>query len=134
MEGQERERRHRTGRRPAMVRIGVGAALALLLALAGGGRAAGADVGEQARTIIKAKACGGCHFVPGIPTAMGTIGPSLKGISERPRIAAGRLENTPENMREWLTNPKAILQSTMMPNLGLEPEEIEILVEYLGTL
>ena len=87
-----------------------------------------------AKAILKSKSCGGCHYIPGLPEAMGTIGPSLKGLKDRPMIAGGKLENTPENLRDWLKNPKRILPSTMMPNLGLEDAEIEVLVKFLGKL
>lgn len=84
--------------------------------------------------IIKAKGCGACHRIPGIAGAMGTTGPSLKGLRDRPRIAGNRLENTDENLRDWLRNPKSIKSDTFMPNLGLEDSEIEILIAFLKTL
>ena len=84
--------------------------------------------------IIKAKGCGACHRIPGIAEARGTSGPSLKGLRERPRIAGGRRKNTDENLRDWLKNPKSIKSDTLMPNLGLEDSEIEILIAFLKTL
>ena len=86
-----------------------------------------------AQQIIKAKGCGACHRIPGIAEAMGTIGPSLKGLRDRPRIASGRLANTDENLRDWLKNPGNQTE-TMMPNLGLEDSEIETLIAFLKTL
>lgn len=61
------------------------------------------------------------------------IGPSLKGISTRRRIAGGKLKNTPTNMRKWLKDPKRV-KVTMMPNVHLTESEIETLIEFFGTL
>lgn len=110
------------------------AASALLLLPAPGEQARAESVKAKATQIITTRGCAACHYVPGIPQATGTLGPSLKGLSARDRIAGGRLENSPENLRRWLQNPKAVLSSTMMPNLGLSDEEIEVLIEFFQTL
>lgn len=92
-----------------------------------------ASDGATAREIILKRGCHGCHIIPGIPEATGTIGPSLKGISARRRIAGGKLKNTPANMHKWLKNPKRV-KVTMMPNLHLTESEIETLIDFFGTL
>jgi cytochrome c oxidase subunit 2 len=84
----------------------------------------------KAEDIIRSHSCMGCHKIPGIPEAIGTIGPSLKGISDRRRIAGGTLSNTPANLRRWLKNPKNV-KTTMMPNTGLTDAEIDVLIEFL---
>ena len=114
-------------------RLKVVCAMALMLAAFATTGRAWADQ-AAAKAIVKGKSCGGCHYIPGVPGAMGTIGPSLKGLKDRVMIAGGKLENTPENLRGWLKDPKGILPETLMPNLGLTKEEIEILLEFLYTL
>ena len=89
---------------------------------------------QDAPTILETKACGSCHVIPGVKDAYGKAGPSLKGLSERSRIAGDSLENNAENMRLWLTNPKSINPATLMPNMGLTDEEVQIVIEYLNTL
>ncbi len=89
---------------------------------------------SAAEKIFEAKGCKACHYIPGIPGAAGTLGPSLKNLKNRPRIADGVLENTDENLREWLKNPKNVKPNTMMPNMGLEDSEIEILLKFFNTL
>ena len=61
-------------------------------------------------------------------------GPSLKGLSERKRIVGRTLKNNPENMKVWLKNPKSVMPGTMMPNMGLTDEEIEVLIVYFDTI
>ena len=114
-------------------RLGAACAMVLMLATFTATGRAWADE-AAAKAIMKSKSCGGCHYIPGVPGAMGTIGPSLKGLKNRVMIAGGKLENTPDNLREWLKNPKSILPATMMPNLGLEDAQIEVLIEFLGKL
>lgn len=88
----------------------------------------------DAAKILNARGCVACHYIPGIPEAKGTVGPSLKNLKNRPRLADGVLDNTPENLRDWLKNPKKIKPNTMMPDLGLEDGEIEILLKFFDTL
>ena len=109
-----------------------GAAAIVLFHLTG--TAAAATEKSGALKIMRSKGCGACHVIPGIAEAMGTVGPSLKGLKERTRIAGGRLENSPENLRDWLKDPKNIKSDTMMPKPGLADEEIDILIEFFKTL
>lgn len=88
----------------------------------------------DAAKILNAKGCVTCHYIPGIPEAKGTVGPTLKNLKNRPRIVGGVLENTEENLRDWLKNPKMVKPNTMMPDLGLEDGEIEILLKFFNTL
>jgi cytochrome c oxidase subunit 2 len=86
-----------------------------------------------AEAIIRQHGCPGCHVIPGIPEAVGTIGPTLEGLGSKDRIVGGSLRNSPENLRRWLRNPKAV-RMTMMPNLGLTEAEIDVLIKFLESL
>ncbi|MBO9360669.1 MAG: cytochrome c oxidase subunit II [Thermoflexus sp.] len=88
---------------------------------------------QQGYQVFMSKACVGCHVIEGTP-AQGRAGPNLTHMGSRTTIAAGLLENTPENMARWLDNPQAIKPGVRMPRLGLTPEEIEALVAYLASL
>jgi cytochrome c1 len=88
----------------------------------------------EAKALLKTKACGSCHFIPGVKGAYGKAGPALKGLSKRVRIVGGTLQNNTKNLKAWLKNPQSIKPGTLMPNMGLSDEEIEIVVKYLNTL
>ncbi len=90
--------------------------------------------GKSAEQIIAEKACIGCHVIPGVPGAVGTVGPSLAGLMSRDKIAAGLLDNTEENLRKWLADPRAIKANTLMVTPPLSPEEVDTLVEFLMDL
>jgi cytochrome c oxidase subunit 2 len=92
-----------------------------------------ADNGKQ---LFAAKGCIACHTAQGVPGATGTIGPNLNGIgdaSKRPQLADGST-NTPEHIREWITDPNSKKPGTMMPNLQLNQQEATDLTAFLVTL
>lgn len=85
--------------------------------------------------LIQQKGCGGCHTIPGIPGASGTIGPNLAGVASRNRIAGGAVPNNgPNDLKAWIMNPPALKPGTIMPNLGLTDQEATNIVAYLETL
>ena len=87
------------------------------------------------RQLFVAKGCGACHRAPGIAEAQGTIATNLRGVGNpaaHPMIA-GVLDNTPENMQRWLSNPSQVKPGTAMPNLSLTPDEVSKLTALLET-
>ena len=62
--------------------------------------------------------CTQCHVINGIWDVLG-------GAS---------FNNNKEDLTAWLANPAAIKPGTFMPNLELTEEEIDALIEYLGSL
>ncbi len=97
----------------------------------------GQSPADAGKGLLTSKGCIACHTVPNVPGAVGTIGPALDGVADpekRPTIADGNLENTPSNMRRWLSNPPAVKAGTLMPNLSLSPDEIDSLLAYIETL
>ena len=49
-------------------------------------------------------------------------------------LAAERLENTPENLRDWLHQPNMIKPNCLMPNLKLAGDDLNHLTAYLESL
>lgn len=91
--------------------------------------------GDPARgaTAISRYGCGSCHTIGGISEANGLAGPPLTGIGSRIYIA-GVLQNTPTNMMQWIRNPKAVDEKTVMPNLGVTQQDAADIGAYLYTL
>lgn len=94
--------------------------------LAGGSATAGKVAFQQA-------GCGGCHAISLTPGADGAVGPALDGIATRAELA-GRLANTPENMRRWLRHPQQIAPGNGMPDTGLTDRQARDISAYLYTL
>lgn len=70
------------------------------------------------KTAIQQYACITCHRIPGVVGPDTWVGPSLRHIGSRTYLA-GVLPNTPDNMIAWLTDPKAVVPDTAMPDLGV---------------
>jgi cytochrome c len=106
-------------------------------AAAGGGAPVvepGSPAAEGAQ-IIATKPCVGCHTIPGIPGATGTVGPNLSGVASRTKIAGGAVNNTgPDDLQKWILNPPALKPGTLMPNVGLTDDEATKIVAYLEVL
>ena len=80
------------------------------------------------------KGCTGCHIVDGIPEAIGDTGPNLNGFASRQMMAGETMEVNRDNLAAWLTDPPAHKSDTLMPNLGLTDNEVDLLIEWLFTL
>ena len=73
---------------------------------------------EHGRAVAKMKGCAGCHQIPGVDGANGSVGPSLVSFSHRVYIG-GVLSNTPDHLHQWLLDPPSIDPKTAMPSVGL---------------
>lgn len=104
------------------------------------------------RKLFSQKTCSGCHTIRGHEGA-GTVGPDLTHIGARTTIAGGLLENNPQNLHRWLTDPnnvkpgnKMYYGSGIMPgymkregeawvqNFTVSDAEARALVAYLRSL
>ena len=77
--------------------------------------------------------CIACHRIEGT-VAAGILGPDLTHVGSRRTIAAGILENTPENLELWLRDPVAVKPGVLMPQMPLDEDTIRNLVAYLESL
>lgn len=110
-----------------------------LIALAGCREAPGAPVEallpdrDRGKELIGAFGCAGCHVVPGVSGAQGTIGPPLERWAWRMYIA-GRVTNRPANLVQWIRDPQSIEPETAMPDLGVTDDEARSIAAYLYSL
>jgi cytochrome c oxidase subunit 2 len=88
-----------------------------------------------------------CHSIQGT-IAPGVIGPNLTRIGGRSSIAAGMLENTPENLERWIRDPKSVKPGVQMPGAdypafyegltfpatNVNDEQIRALAAYLSSM
>lgn len=93
----------------------------------------------QGRKLFGAKTCIACHTVRGHEGA-GITGPDLTHVGARTTIAAGLLENNPEQLRRWLHNPGAVKPGNKMAkgfidnHIELTADDEAALVAYLESL
>ena len=88
---------------------------------------------KQGAVAIRDYGCASCHTIPGIPGADSKVGPPLTGISQRTYLA-GIIQNTPENLVQWIYNPPGIDDKTAMPNMHLSQTDARNIASYLYTL
>jgi cytochrome c len=108
------------------VRQGKNQARVMAEGITGGNSAAG-------KIAIQRFGCGGCHTIPGVEGANGTVGAALAEVAERVELA-GHLANTPSNMVRWLRDPQGVAPGNGMPNLGVREKEARDMGAYLYTL
>ena len=87
----------------------------------------------QGLQLVKDETCLNCHAISGLPGKK-SIGPDLTHIASRRIIAAGAIENSPENLFKWLKDPDSIKPESHMPNFQLSDDRVNSLVAYMETL
>ena len=88
---------------------------------------------ERGRAALTAYGCGSCHTIPGVAGARSMVGPPLTDFGVREYIA-GQLVNTPDNLVRWIADPQSIEPGTVMPDLGVAPQQALDMAAYLHTL
>lgn len=89
----------------------------------------GADP-EAGRELVAQYGCGSCHRIPGVESIDGYVGPPLDDLAER-RYIAGDEPNTLDVLISWIQDPQALEPGTVMPKLGVTPEEARDIAAYL---
>jgi cytochrome c1 len=96
---------------------------------------------QQGVKVILQRGCGGCHAIPNIPGASGTIGPNLgpsgdiPALSQRKTIAGGAVaNNSPADLAKWILDPLSLKPGTAMPKLGLSQDEAAAAAAYLYSI
>jgi cytochrome c len=92
----------------------------------------GGDAG-RGREAIRRYGCTTCHSIPGVPGAVGTVGPPLDKMARRTYVA-GRLENTPGNLQRFIRHPQEVDPPNAMPDVGVTEPDGRDIAAYLYTL
>jgi cytochrome c oxidase subunit II len=89
-----------------------------------------AQAGER---VFLTGSCAMCHSIAG--TGAGSkYGPDLTHLASRRTIAAGTLPNNTGNLAGWILDPQSIKPGAKMPPNQLDPQSLQALLAYLGTL
>jgi putative membrane protein len=88
---------------------------------------------SRGRVALHNYGCDTCHTIPGILTATATVGPPLTQVGHRTYLA-GRIENTPENLMQWIKHPRSVDDKTAMPETGVNDRDGRDIAAYLYTL
>src|SRR5690606_25158203 len=88
---------------------------------------------ERGRQIFETRACFACHTIEGTRAA-GKVGPNLTDFGVRHTIGAGMMENTPENLARWISDPQGVKPGSGMPRVALSDSELADVVTFLLSL
>jgi len=69
-----------------------------------------------------------------VPGAAAKVGPNLTHFASRGTFAGSLFENNTQNLHAWLKDPPKAKPGSIMPNLGLNDQEIDSLIAYLQSL
>ncbi len=95
----------------------------------------------KGRALFQSKTCFSCHVIRGHMVGGSGAYPDLTHVGARTTIAAGLLENTPEQLARWISHPDVVKPGNKMyvngylaNNIKLTPDDVSALVAYLSSL
>jgi cytochrome c oxidase subunit 2 len=88
---------------------------------------------QRGRELFLSGSCMLCHAILGT-TANARKAPDLTHVASRAHLAAGRIDNTPQALAAWITDPQRIKPGVNMPAHLLPADDLAALVAYLATL
>ena len=91
------------------------------------------DSVAEGRRIFESTACINCHTVSGT-VANGRFGPDLTHLMSRDTLASGIVQNTPEQLQQWVKNPDMFKPGSKMPAMQLSDHDLDAVTAYLATL
>ena len=88
---------------------------------------------QRGRELFLTGSCMLCHAIRGT-TAGARKAPDLTHVAGRAQLAAGRLENTPRNLEDWIRDPQKFKPGVNMPGHALPEDDLKAIVAYMETL
>ena len=85
---------------------------------------------ERGQRLLAQFQCGACHQIPDVPAARSHVGPSLANLGRQSYIA-GQFANQPETLVRWIVDPQALQPGSVMPAMGVSPEQARDMAAYL---
>jgi cytochrome c oxidase subunit II len=88
---------------------------------------------EDGRKSFGANSCGSCHTIQGTASS-GIFGPDLTHFMSRKTLGSGVAPNDDANLKTWLHNPQELKPGCLMPDMKLDPTQVDQIMAYLKTL
>jgi len=93
----------------------------------------GNPAAAEGQAVFMRSACINCHTIAGT-VATGRFGPDLTHLASRDTIASGPVQNTPENLRQWIADPNSMKPGVLMPSMHFDDHDLDVVTAYLATL
>jgi cytochrome c oxidase subunit II len=88
---------------------------------------------EAGQKAFGANSCGSCHTIDGTPYN-GVFGPDLTHFMNRQTLGSGVAPNDDANLKSWLRDPQVLKPGCRMPDMKLDPTQVDEIMAYLKTL
>ncbi len=88
---------------------------------------------EGGQKAFEANSCGSCHTIDGT-TSNGIFGPNLTHFMSRQTLGSGVAPNDDANLKSWLRDPQVLKPGCDMPDMKLNPKQVDDIMAYLRTL
>jgi cytochrome c oxidase subunit II len=91
------------------------------------------SLAQAGAAVFRGAGCDYCHEIRGT-NSLGRLGPDLTHVGSRGMLAAGTIENTPENLAAWIVGAQSIKPGNRMPNIPLTDAQLRAVTHYLSGL
>jgi cytochrome c551/c552 len=88
---------------------------------------------ERGKIVLARYECGVCHRIPGVPGAVGQVGPPLDAFALHPHLA-GKFPNQPDLLVQWIRDAPSLAPKTAMPAIDMSVEDARDMAAYLYEL
>jgi len=85
---------------------------------------------QRGREVLARYECGACHVIPGVPHAVGKVGPALDHYSRRSYVA-GKFPNEPDTLVRWIIDAPSMAPQTAMPAIAVSERDARDMAAYL---
>jgi cytochrome c oxidase subunit 2 len=89
--------------------------------------------GRAGAKIFENGSCSACHAIRGT-SANGDTGPDLTHLADRKTLGSVTIENTRQNLSNWIKESQHIKPGNEMPNINLRGDRLDAVVSYLESL
>lgn len=89
---------------------------------------------QRGQQVFLTNSCVNCHTISGT-SANGQVGPDLSHLGSRSIIGSGVLDNTPDNLTQWIRNAQSVKPGVLMPAFdNISDADLSALATYLEGL
>jgi cytochrome c oxidase subunit 2 len=88
---------------------------------------------DEGRQAFGTNSCGSCHTIEGT-SSNGIFGPNLTHFMTRKTLGSGVAPNDDANLKTWLRDPQELKPGCLMPDMKLDPIQVDKIMAYLKTL
>jgi cytochrome c2 len=88
---------------------------------------------RRGKAVLVRLECGVCHVIPGVPGAVGQVGPALDAYAHRSYVA-GKFPNDAETLVRFVRDPPAMAPLTGMPAVPMSDQDARDIAAYLYEL